>query len=387
MHVLRVAQKVYPDVEGGLPYHVHAMSRDQAAMGHDVTVLTVRQDPSPPKTETRDGYRLVRFDPRANLIGNQIAPGLARRLLKTDGFDVVHAHSHIYFATNLAAAIARYRDLPLAITNHGMYSQSVSKRVFSVYLKTLGRWTFNQADVVFCYTEGGRERTERIGVTAPIDVVANGIDETRFTPDGRESDALGGEGPTVLAVLRLKDGKRPADAIEVIDRVRDRHPTAGLYLAGDGPLRERLERTVARRGLEDAVTFLGSVPYDEMPALYRACDAIVHPSEAEGGSPRVILEAMAAGRPFVATDLEHFSPSIADVGRMRPVGHVDGMAEDLTELLSDPNRRRRLGERGRRLVESAFSWRSTVEGTTETLERLCESADWPRTAARPPGQR
>ena len=48
MRLLRVAQKTYPDVTGGGPYHVHAMSRDQAAMGHDVTVLTVRTDPSLP---------------------------------------------------------------------------------------------------------------------------------------------------------------------------------------------------------------------------------------------------------------------------------------------------------------------------------------------------
>ena len=54
MHVLRVAQKIYPDVTGGGPYHVHAMSRDQAAMGHDVTVLTVRSDRSLPERKAAD---------------------------------------------------------------------------------------------------------------------------------------------------------------------------------------------------------------------------------------------------------------------------------------------------------------------------------------------
>ena len=63
MNVLRVAQKRYPDVTGGAPSDVHAMSRDQAAMGHDVTVLTVRYDPGLPSEEEREGYRVVRFDP------------------------------------------------------------------------------------------------------------------------------------------------------------------------------------------------------------------------------------------------------------------------------------------------------------------------------------
>lgn len=61
MHVLRVAQKCYPDVTGDGPYHVHAMSRDQTAMGHDVTVLTVRSDPSLPDREERDGYTIRWF--------------------------------------------------------------------------------------------------------------------------------------------------------------------------------------------------------------------------------------------------------------------------------------------------------------------------------------
>jgi len=150
MRILRVAQKVYPEVPGGGTYHVHAMSRDQAAMGHDVTLATVRHDDSLPHVEERAGYTVVRYDPAFSALGNDISPGLARYLFSADNFDVVHAHSHLYFSTNLAALRRRLGDVPLALTNHGLYSQSAPEWVFDLYLRSVGRWTFEQADVVAC---------------------------------------------------------------------------------------------------------------------------------------------------------------------------------------------------------------------------------------------
>ena len=132
MRILRVAQKTYPDVKGGGPYHTYAMSRDQAAMGHDVTVLTVRTDPSLPHIEERDGFTVVRYDPAVNLLGNDISPGVAQYLADAADFDVMHAHSHLYFSTNLAAIKRFVGDTPLAITNHRLYSQNAPEWVFDL---------------------------------------------------------------------------------------------------------------------------------------------------------------------------------------------------------------------------------------------------------------
>lgn len=59
MRVLRIAQRVYPDDQDGGAYHVHALSRDQADLGHDITVLTLTNDPSAPRHEHRDGYDII----------------------------------------------------------------------------------------------------------------------------------------------------------------------------------------------------------------------------------------------------------------------------------------------------------------------------------------
>jgi glycosyltransferase involved in cell wall biosynthesis len=362
MRILRVAQKVYPEVTGGGPYHVHAMSRDQAAMGHDVTVLTVGERGE----EDRDGYRVVRRPATVSALGNDISAGVARYLHQyADEYDVIHAHSHLYFSTNLAAIARRLGGPPLAITNHGLYSQTAPEAVFDAYLRTVGRSTFDRADAVFCYTEEDRERLREVGVSAPIAVVPNGIDTSRFTPDGPTSERLPDTGPIVLFVGRLVEGKRPRDAVAALGRLRETHPDAQLIICGDGPLREGVERAAAERGLTGAVSLLGHVPYDEMPAVYRGADALVLPSRAEG-LPRTVLEALASGIPAVVSDLEQVAPVVEGVGQTVPVGDVDGFADALRAVLDGTE------QAPREAVINEHDWASTVERTTAALEGIAD---------------
>ncbi|ELY90788.1 glycosyltransferase family 4 protein [Natrialba taiwanensis] len=369
MRILRVAQKVYPDVKGGGPYHVHAMSRDQAAMGHDVTVLTVRYDDSLPHVEERDGYTVVRYDPAVTLLGNDISPGLAQYLSAAEDFDVMHAHSHLYFATNLAALKRFLGDIPLAITNHGLYSQNAPEWVFDLYLRSIGRWTFNQADVVFCYTDTDKERVREFGVSSRIEVVSNGIDTERFTPNGSESELIESDGPVVLFVGRLVEGKQPTVAIDIVSRLQSKHPELALYICGDGALRGELEDLIAHNELNQSVSLLGQVPYDEMPAIYRTADVLLLPSTAEG-LPRTVLEAFASETPVVASNLDHIRETVRNGGKTAPPEKPAAFSEQIDHLLSEPDTREHLAKRGRQLATRTHQWRTTVEATTATLESL-----------------
>lgn len=369
MRILRVAQKIHPEIPGGGPYHVHAMSRDQAAMGHDVTVLTVATDSDQPQTEARDGYSVVRYPPTLSLLGNDISSGLARHLADVDAteFDVLHAHSHLYFSTNLAALKRRFSDIPLAITNHGLYSQNAPEWVFDAYLRTLGWWTFDRADAIFCYTDTDRERVRDLHVSSPIKVVPNGIDTERFSPDGPASDLIDHDGPVVLFVGRLVEGKRPATAVRALATVRDTHPDAALYLCGSGPLREELASLAADLGIDDAVRFLGHVSYDEMPGVYRHADAFVLPSRAEG-VPRTVMEAMATGVPVVCTDLPQTRPLVEVGGYPVPENDVAAFVDRISTCLDGDYP---AGVR-KRIVDE-HSWADTVERTTEVLDALSDN--------------
>ncbi|WP_436911267.1 glycosyltransferase family 4 protein [Halosimplex marinum] len=363
MRVLRVAQKVYPDVTGGGPYHVHAMSRDQAAAGHDVMVLTVDAGGDRPHVEERDGYTVVRYPASAEPLGNAVSAGVAQFLRRAGEYDVIHAHSHLYFSTNLAALAGRLSGTPLAVTNHGLYSQTAPKWVFDGYLRTVGRWTFDSADAVFCYTDEDRDRLRELGVSAPVAVVANGIDTDRFAPDGPADDRVAGD-PAIVFVGRLVEGKRPGDALAALERLRERAPDAGLTVCGEGPLRDELERSARERSLEGAVRFLGHVSYEAMPAVYRGADALLLPSEAEG-LPRTVLEAMATDVPVVTSALDQLTDVVAGGGETVQVGDVDGFADALAAVTADPG-----AYAPREVVEGGYDWETTVERTTERLERI-----------------
>jgi len=373
MRILRVAQKVYPDVKGGGPYHVHAMSRDQAAMGHDVTVLTVdaggssdgRANEDRPHVEQRDGYTIVRYPATAEPLGNAVSAGVAQFLRRAGEYDVIHAHSHLYFSTNLAAIAHRLSGTPLAVTNHGLYSQTAPKWVFDGYLKTVGRWTFDSADVAFCYTDEDRDRLRDLGISVPVAVVANGIDTDRFTPEGPVDGRVAGD-PAILFVGRLVDGKRPGDVLAAFERLRERAPEAGLTICGDGPLREELDERVRERGLDESVQFLGHVSYEEMPAVYRAADALVLPSEAEG-LPRTVLEAMSTDVPVVTSALDQIVGVVDGGGETVPVGDVEGFTDALAAVTAESG-----AYDPRTVVENGYDWATTVEQTTERLERIAE---------------
>ena len=360
MRILRVAQKVYPDVKGGGPYHVHAMSRDQAAMGHDVTILTVENDSAKTHIEQRAGYTVIRYPSTAELLGNDISSGVGQYLLGVEKFDVIHAHSHLYFSTNLAAVKRRFGNIPLAITNHGLYSQNAPEWVFDWYLKSVGRWTFNQADVVFCYTEEDKRRVQEFGVKSNVEVVPNGINTERFTPEGPESDLIDHDGPVILFVGRLVDGKRPQDAVAAVERVREKHPDVKLYISGEGPMQEELE-TKSGRGVE----FLGQLSYDEMPKVYRSADALLLPSRAEG-VPRTVLEAMASGVFVIVSDLEQIRTVVTDnVGRLVPIGDVEQFSEELCRVVTNDGQKNDTGA-----VREDYSWKRTCDQTTAVLADL-----------------
>jgi hypothetical protein len=88
--IFPVAQKLYSEEPSCGTYQIHTMSRDQAAMGHDVTVLTTRRDPPKPSVEQRHNYTLVRFNLIISPLGNDVSIRVAQYLTSDPEFDVVH---------------------------------------------------------------------------------------------------------------------------------------------------------------------------------------------------------------------------------------------------------------------------------------------------------
>lgn len=356
--ILRVAASTYPEVVGGVGLHVHHMSRLQAEMGHDVTVLTSDNgDQSLPDEEMRAGYRLIRHRETARPLDNTIIPGILKTLYQSlDEYDVLHIHSHLYFCSNVAALCSKLTEIPTIVTNHGLISQTAPTWVQKVFNPTLGKATFEAGDRILCYTETDKQRLQSRGIESEITVIPNGIDCSQFKPTDVEPKQQ------LLFVGRLKKGKGPQYLLEAFSELAPNYPHLSLKLVGDGPLRDELEQQATSLEISDQVELLGEVPNKKLPRLYNESLAFVLPSLSEG-LPRTVLEAMACGKPVVTSDLEQLRPVVEGTGYTTTPGSPADLATALRKLVEANGQLETFGKQARERVETTYSWESTVEQT------------------------
>jgi len=360
LDVLRIVTDAYPEVMGGGALHAHLMSKRQAEMGHDVTVLTSDHgDTTLPRREARDGYVIRRYREWKRPFGNSITPGLVRLLFDPGNrWDVVHAHSHLYFSTNLAATLTRLNDLPLVITNHGLISQTAPGWIQRLFIPTIARFTFESADRVLCYTETDRNRLREHNVDAPISVIHNGIDCTAFRPDGNSERSR-----QVLFVGRLNRNKGVDRLFDAFVGLSSDFPDLTLKIVGQGPMYDHLRAKRSRLGLEDRVVLTGELSNEKLPGIYAESAVFALPSLNEG-LPRTVLEALACETPVVTTALPQLEPVVDDAGLTVPAGTVQDLERAIGRLIEDHPLREEMGAIGRKRVVEHYPWEDTVRRTT-----------------------
>jgi len=369
---------------GGVESHVRSLSRELAARGHQVTVVTSRHDPSLPPEESLDGFRIVRVKPRLILMRTPITPKM-RATLRSLPVDVVHAHSPPPLASHYAGAVAGERRIPYVVTYHCDVDLPSAWGTFaeSVYRRSLGASTLRNADQVVVTTRTYGATSRSVWRYNPV-VVPNAVDHRRFRPDVdatavRERLKIPPGVPVVLLVGRIVPHKGVEHFIEAARFV----PDARFLIAGEGSLLEPMKRFAHSMGVADRVRFLGRVSDENLPKVYAACDVFVLPSvsrlEAFG---IVALEAMATAKPVIVADIPGVREVIEDgrEGLLADPLNARDLAEKIRRLLADPEARRVMGERGREKVLESFGiervadqiegvYRSVLDGRKGTTSR------------------
>ncbi len=295
--------------------------------------------------------------------GSGLDRGCLRRLaeqFRIGDVDLIHAHQYTPTAYSLMSRWPRRRP-PVLFTEHGRHSPDLRrwKRVAA------NRVLFRADDRVICVGHAVRDAVVRNeGIPASkVGVIHNGIDLERFAqvdPDpeavrrelGLEADDL-----VLILVARLDYLKDHGTALSTMAALTDRLPKARLLLVGDGPERGAIEAQIAEQGLGDRVRLLGT--RRDVPRLVAASDIVLLTSISEG-IPLTLIEAMAASRPVVSTDVGGVSEVVEPgrTGLLAPAGDPQGLASRIVELAGDPERRRELGLNGRRRAEQHFDQRA-----------------------------
>ncbi len=368
MKVLRVASDIYPDTPGGIGIHVHEMSKHQSLMGCDVTVVTSITPLNHKRYEERDGYHIVRIPTPVKMLGNSLQVGLVSYLLENRSkFDVIHAHSHLFYSTNVTALLRKTGGPPLVITNHGVFSTSASSTIQDLYFPTVGSPTLRAADAVLCYTEADRDKIMGFGVLGGrIKVIHNGIDSSLFTPGPGKSEV-----PQVLWIGRMVKGKGLVYLIEAFRILKNKGIVFKAVLVGRGPDLEQVQQLLSQYGLKDQVRLISIIDQGSAVQLYRESTVFALPSISEG-MPRTLLESMSCGTPFVCTDLPQLVDLAVGCGVTAGYGDVEGIANGLERYLTDKVTADEHGKRGRQKVLDHYSWKETVAQTIEVYHELVD---------------
>jgi glycosyltransferase involved in cell wall biosynthesis len=261
---------------------------------------------------------------------------LAEGLRRARDADVVYAH-YLFPTGAVAAAIRRRAGLPYVVTAHGGDVRNLDRRA----VRRGTEAALGGASAVIAVSGYLADELRASGLRLPPVHVANmGVDLRRFRPAPRDAARAGlglpAGGPLVLAVGGLTPRKDPLTLLQAFARVRAARPDATLALVGDGPLAAAVRAGAARLGLDGAVVLPGALPHEDLPDWFAACDLLSLVSRVEPLGV-VALEAMASGRPVVATAVGG-TPEVvpATAGAVVPPGDPRAAAEAMLALLADP---------------------------------------------------
>ena len=271
--------------------------------------------------------------------------------------DIVHTHnflSHVH-----TAPPARLAGVKIVHTKHGRAVTSFNRA------PALRRWLYNLADrIVVVSRETGEAFVSKSGVKcSKIEVVHNGIDADEFSRIDRERarKTLGIDGDRVVfgSISRLDRVKDHRTMLEAFKQVVEARHDSLFLIVGDGPERQSIEGLINELSLGANVRLEGFT--DRVALCLAAMDVFVQPSLEEGLS-MTILEAMAAGKPVIATPVGGTPEAISDgeSGMLVPVGDVDRLASAMLAYFTERARYEEIGRRARERVESEFSVKRMV---------------------------
>ncbi|MBB3603479.1 phosphatidylinositol alpha-1,6-mannosyltransferase [Mycolicibacterium sp. BK556] len=371
----------FPPRRGGIQSYLEQFVDRLVDTGdHQLTVYAPKWKGAP-EYDRAAGYRIVRH-PGTLMLPE---PGVDRRMR---ALIAEHDIETVWFgaAAPLALLANRARSAGARRVVASTHGHEVGWSMLPVARSALRRIGTDTDVVTFIshYTRG--RIASAFGPNAALEHLAPGVDSQRFRPDPAARAELRaryglGDRPTVVCLSRLVPRKGQDMLIKALPEIRRRVPGAVLVIVGGGPYADDLHKLAETVGVTADVVFTGAVPGAELPGHYAMADVFAMPCRTRGsgldveGLGIVFLEASATGVPVVAGDSGGAPEAVqeGETGRVVDGRSVAQIAEAVSGILADPALGARMGETGRRWVETDWSWAAH----TSRLSELLRPADHP----------
>lgn len=385
IRVLRVIARLNV---GGPALHVTYLAHGLADRGYETTLVAgdvARGEESMAFVADRAGVDVVRLpglSRELSPVRDPLAAWRLARIIRRVRPDVVHTHTAKAGAVGRAAALlAGIRPRPVVVhTFHGHVLRGYFGRGGTLLFRAIETALARTTDRLVAVSPEVRDELVGLHVAPPekFSVVRLGIElEPRVWFDGDAAEVRRRHGiPADKFVVgwfgRMTAVKRTDDLLTMLAGLRERGVDALLLLVGDGDDRELLEQRAHDLGLARSCLFLGY--QEDVAPWYAICDAVVLTSASEG-TPVTIIEALAAGRAVVATNVGGV-PDVVEEGEtgflVRP-GDTHALAERLEILARDPDRRGEMGRTGRERVLRRYAVERLVADVDELYRELLET--------------
>ncbi len=275
--------------------------------------------------------------------------------------DVVHVHEPLTPSTSMLATLAS--GAPVVATFHAYLDRSRLMELSGPVLRQICR----RIDAAIAVSEAASAFVGRV-FRGPVEVVPNGVDVSAFGGPTQQADGLP-EGRKILWVNRLDPQKGFGVMIRAFEELAAQLQDVHLIVAGDG--RDRSALRLLSPSVRRRVMPLGTVPHEELPRYLASADVFVSPALGQESFGIVLVEAMAAGIPVVASDIAGYREVVRDGvdGVLVPPNDPFALADAISKVLAEPELASSLAAAGRERA-NAFSWDTVLPRLEAVYDRV-----------------
>lgn len=338
---------------GGVANHITALDRQFTRMGHEVRVIA-------PASETIStfGDRFIAvghpwpFPSSGSIARITYSPWLSyqvKDILDREQFDIIHLHEPL--CPMLCTTVLRASKTANVGTFHAIDSKGYSywRPLTATILKKL---LFPKLDGKITVSEPAREFISK-HFPGNYTVIPNGVDLDHFSPDVPSMEQFADGKLNILFVGRLEKRKGLNYLLEAYSRVRGEIPDSRLIVVGPST---RWSRQYEKEPL-DGTMFAGYVSYADLPRYYKTADIVCFPATGKESFGMVLLEAMAVGKPVIASNIPGYASVMTHgvEGLLVPPADAQGLADAMSYLVKDGRLRQEMGRRARKMA-LAYGW-------------------------------